>query len=96
MCCGQKRQAQASSPHAPVAKPTPVMPTSYQYFRPAPATISGVEFEYTGGRVLSVTGQGTGRQYRFAGYGARLVVDARDRASLAAVPQLRALPGTGR
>jgi hypothetical protein len=39
--------------------------------------------------VLTVTGQGTGYQYRFVGFGARVEVDARDRASLAAVPQLR-------
>jgi len=46
-------------------------------------------FEYRGGRVLTVIGQGTGFQYRFVGFGARVFVDARDRASLAAVPHLR-------
>jgi hypothetical protein len=46
-------------------------------------------FEYRGGRVLTVVGQGTGYQYRFVGFGARVSVDARDRASLAAVPYLR-------
>ena len=46
-------------------------------------------FEYRGGRVLTVIGQGTGLQYRFVGFGARVYVDARDRASLAAVPLLR-------
>jgi hypothetical protein len=51
----------------------------------------GAEFEYLGGSVLTVIGQGTGWQYRFVGHGARLGVDYRDRASLAAVPQLRAV-----
>jgi hypothetical protein len=46
-------------------------------------------FEYRGGRSLTVIGKGTGYQYRFVGYGARLGVDPRDRASLAAVPGLR-------
>jgi hypothetical protein len=49
-------------------------------------------FEYQGGRVLTVIGQGTGLQYRFVGFGARVFVDARDRASLAAVPRLREVP----
>jgi hypothetical protein len=40
-----------------------------------------------------VTGQGTGYQYRFVGHGARLWVDARDRAPLAAVPHLREIRG---
>jgi hypothetical protein len=39
--------------------------------------------------VLTVIGQGTGLQYRFVGFGARVFVDARDRASLAAAPHLR-------
>jgi hypothetical protein len=46
-------------------------------------------FEYRGGHVLTVIGRGTGYQYRFVGFGARVSVDARDRASLAAVPHLR-------
>ncbi len=46
-------------------------------------------FEYRGGRVLTVIGQGTGYQYRFVGFGARVFVDARDRASLAVVPHLQ-------
>jgi hypothetical protein len=40
-----------------------------------------------------VIGQGTGFQYRFVGYGARLDVDPRDRLSLAAVPSLREVRG---
>jgi hypothetical protein len=48
-----------------------------------------VQFEYRGGGVLTVIGQATGIQYRFVGYGNRATVDSRDRASLAAVPQLR-------
>ena len=51
-----------------------------------------VEFEYQGGHILSVRGQGTGNQYRFIGHGARVAIDARDRASLAMVPGLRERP----
>ena len=54
-------------------------------------TTRGTHFEYRGGNSISVVGQGTGYQYRFVGYGARLSVDPRDHASLALVPQLREL-----
>jgi len=54
---------------------------------------SGIpRFEYQGGRTLTVVGQGTGYRYRFVGFGARLSVDPRDRASIAAVPELREVP----
>ena len=51
--------------------------------------LRGLEFEYLGGSVLTVIGQGTGMQYRFVGHGSRASVDPRDRASLARVLQLR-------
>ncbi|MCC6860525.1 MAG: hypothetical protein IT158_18305 [Bryobacterales bacterium] len=38
---------------------------------------------------LTVFGPVSGRRYRFAGQGARLAIDPRDRPSLAAVPRLR-------
>ena len=77
-CCGKTR-----APESPATPPTANAGTDA---RPA---IRETLFEYRGGRVLTVIGQGTGLQYRFVGFGARVFVDARDRASLAAVPRLR-------
>jgi hypothetical protein len=48
-------------------------------------------FEYTGVTALTAVGRVTGKRYRFGAPGARLEVDYRDRASLAAVPALRAV-----
>ena len=85
-CCGKNRAAavaaiqsaseSSSARHSGVA---------------AMNTTRGTHFEYRGGNSISVVGQGTGYQYRFVGYGARLSVDPRDHASLALVPQLREL-----
>jgi hypothetical protein len=92
-CCGKKRMTPGLvSPSA--ANTTPGGPANHNQARPpAGSEIRAAQFEYRGGRVLSVTGQGTGYQYRFIGHGARLDVDGRDRASLAAVPQLREVRG---
>ncbi len=46
-------------------------------------------FEYVGRTALTAIGGATGRRYRFEGPGARVVVDPRDRPSLAQVPTLR-------
>jgi hypothetical protein len=48
-----------------------------------------VVFEYIGRTALSAIGRGSGRQYRFDHPGARLTVDARDRASLDLLPMLK-------
>ena len=81
-CCGQKRALQQPVP-TPATRP----------HTPTPIAIAATaQFEYIGNRVLTVVGQGTGRQYRFVGNGARLTVDARDQSSLARVPGLRAVP----
>jgi len=79
-CCGKNRASLSttSPPRAPAARPPA-----------ASATATPAEFEYLGGSVLTVIGQGTGTQYRFVGHGARVRVDPRDRPSLAAVPRLR-------
>jgi hypothetical protein len=83
-CCGQKRQAQP-----PAANPTldRQRPAFDPHAGPSPA--GTVEIENVGERTLVVMGQATRRTYRFAGPGARLPVDRRDRASLARVPGLR-------
>jgi hypothetical protein len=48
-----------------------------------------VVFEYIGRTAVSVLGRASGIQYRFNAPGARLTVDARDRASLDALPMLK-------
>jgi hypothetical protein len=76
-CCGNKRAAisKTLSPQPSLAK-TPVL-------KPV------VWFQYTGVRVLTVIGKATNTRYRFFYSGARQAVDARDYATLAAVPSLR-------
>jgi len=81
-CCGQKRVAQLPA-NAPASNQPAMSPV---------ARVNTAMFEYLGSRVLTVVGQGTGRQYRFVGNGAKLTVDGRDRPSLAVVPGLRPLP----
>jgi hypothetical protein len=49
-------------------------------------------FEYLGATAITVVGSVTGRQYRFATPGVPVVVDARDRWSLARVPLLHEVP----
>jgi hypothetical protein len=55
---------------------------------PPPVRLFTVCFEYSGRTALTAVGGATGQRYRFDGPGARVVVDARDRPSLAAVPNL--------
>jgi hypothetical protein len=50
---------------------------------------SSVVFEYVGQTALSIIGPATRTSYRFDRPGARVMVDTRDRNSLAAVPVLR-------
>ncbi len=55
---------------------------------------AGVDyFEYTGSTGMTVQGGFTKRIYRFDRPGARMAVDARDTASMRAVPRLRLLRG---
>lgn len=84
-CCGKNRSVATATTRSAVNAPAT---------RPHSASAAGnvsrpTSFEYVGGRGVTVIGQGTGYQYRFVGRGARLSVDPRDRASLAAVPGLR-------
>jgi hypothetical protein len=85
-CCGKSRQAVGSAVsrpnHASGVQPVPFRKT----YGPAAGAVT---FEYQGGGALTVTGQGTGEQYRFVGHGSRVNVDSRDRASLLVVPSLR-------
>ncbi len=86
-CCGNKRSNPSSLDKA--SKPLAALVQPRVFSAPVGIAPRGPEFEYLGGNVLTVTGQGTGLQYRFVGHGARVSIDPRDRASLARVPQLR-------
>jgi hypothetical protein len=87
-CCGKSRSNSAAALPIPANAASALQPKSAVAALPPSR---GAEFEYRGGNVLTVIGQGTGWQYRFVGHSAKLGVDSRDRASLAAVPQLRAV-----
>lgn len=50
-------------------------------------------FEYVGRTSLTVIGPATRTSYRFMRPGARVMVDGRDRASLATIPLLRLVGG---
>jgi hypothetical protein len=83
-CCGKGReQLRGTSPQPQAFSPgSSAMP-------PPPARRFVACFEYVGRTALTVLGPVTGKRYRFDGPGARVVVDLRDRPSLAAVPHLR-------
>jgi len=82
-CCGQRREQQR------------ITSSAFAHERAAPHPSAGrlpmgaVYFEYIGETAITVVGSVTGRQYRFATPGVPVVVDARDRWSLARVPLLR-------
>jgi len=52
-----------------------------------------VYLQYVGASGLTAIGTATGRRYRFDGPGAVVAADPSDRASLAAVPNLRLVAG---
>lgn len=87
-CCGQNRQA-LNQAGARATNANRATRATYPTVPATPSPLPAAVFEYTGDRVLTVVGQGTGFPYCFAGRGARFTVDGRDRASLAQVPQLR-------
>ena len=87
-CCGNKRSNAGSMGRETATSHAAARPYAMAALAGA-ATLRGPEFEYLGGSVLTVIGQGTGMQYRFVGHGSRVSIDPRDRASLARVPQLR-------
>ena len=59
----------------------------------APASRATILFEYVGRATLAVVGPATRTAYRFDRPGARVLVDLRDRASLASIPVLRQVGG---
>ena len=81
MCnCGHKRTAysQQSSPDTqPTKMNIPVQTAAY------------VSFEYIGKTALTVTGNVTGKQYRFNNPGTRQNIDFRDVPGMIAIPVLK-------
>jgi hypothetical protein len=78
MCCGSSRALHAQPAAIPPARA--VVGTA-----PARSPNYVAYFEYTGKTAITVVGPVSGVRYRFPTTGARLAVDLRDRASLAAV-----------
>ena len=77
-CCGERReQLRTEFSARGVRRPKPIN--------------GHVIFEYTGPASAVVRGTVTGRGYAFAGYGARVAIDARDAPSLIDTPYLQAL-----
>lgn len=82
-CCGQRRAQQQNRSSV------------FVHDLAAPRTSTGrfpmgrAYFEYIGPTAMTAVGAVTGRQYRFSTPGVPVVVDARDRWSLAHVPSLR-------
>ena len=84
-CCGNQRtQFPAIRPHHP-----PSSPAAKSVPEAAPVRQFVVCFEYVGQSGLTAIGGATGQRYRFDRPGARIVVDPRDRPSLATVPNLK-------
>ena len=83
MCCGNKRtsfftNSQNTSGLRPL---TPAMQARVTYF------------QYLGRGPLTVRGRNSGASYRCAGYGSKVAVQMTDRASLAAVANMREVKG---
>ncbi len=84
-CCGSQRtQFQADRRSLPQSSPV----AKSQGFTTPPRRFV-ICFEYVGQTGMTAIGGATGWCYRFDRPGARVIVDPRDRPSLAAVPNLR-------
>jgi hypothetical protein len=89
-CCGKMRR-QIAATFTPPLDSSRSQPAEFR--RPAGRLsrfpMGTVYFEYVGVTAITAVGTVTGRQYRFSAPGVPVVVDARDRWSLAKVPNLR-------
>ena len=81
-CCGQRRAQQRRTSSAFVHELAAPRPSADRL------PMGAAYFEYIGATAITVVGNVTGRQYRFATPGVRVMVDARDRWSLASIPLL--------
>jgi hypothetical protein len=86
VCCGQRRQ-QMRGQAMPVRQAA--NPASPAGFAQKPVQQPRTTFRYVGKTAITAVGPISGREYRFGYPGAIVQVDPRDRASLAAVPNLR-------
>jgi hypothetical protein len=82
-CCGQRRAQQRNMSSAFVHELVAPRASASSF------PMGRAYFEYVGQTAITAVGSVTGRQYRFATPGVPVVVDARDRWSLARVPLLR-------
>jgi hypothetical protein len=85
-CCGQRRQ-QMRSQAIPVRQAS--IPAEPVRLSQSPIQEQGAAFQYVGKTAMTAVSPLSGRQYRFGYPGAVVRVDARDSASLAAIPNLR-------
>lgn len=87
-CCGQRRAAWAG---APAQRPTNTAPAAAiaTAAHAVPARLLRIVYEFVGTRPLMLASPHTGKRYRFDRPGARLEIDARDRALVDARPELR-------
>lgn len=84
MCCGQ-RLTKPSGAFRPTREPV------NRFASPVRQVLPNPRFEHVGTGNLVVRGPLSGQHYRFAGRGATVAVDPRDRAALTFVPQIREL-----
>ncbi|MEP6748468.1 MAG: hypothetical protein ABJB86_12125 [Bacteroidota bacterium] len=83
MCnCGNKRGGLAERPVAKLSGSTPVQQTGGSMW-------PDVNFTYTGQSALTVTGNITGRNYRFNAPGEQQLIDYRDAPHMMKVPVLK-------
>jgi hypothetical protein len=85
-CCGQNRQQMRIQP---TAVRQPDNPAKVAGSEESLIHQQGTKFQYVGETALTAIGLPSRRLYRFAHPGAVVLVDPRDIASLAAVPNLR-------
>jgi hypothetical protein len=90
-CCGnQRNQLNQNQPGSRINRPAIKQVNSPGTSEPPNvARYSAIFFEYYGKTGMTVWGQSTGKRYRFDGPGSRVIIDPRDRPSLAIVPQLK-------
>lgn len=82
-CCGQRRAQQRTTPSAFVHELAVPRASAGRF------SMGTTYFEYLGQTGITAVGRATGQQYRFTTPGVPVLVDARDRRSLAQVPNLR-------
>ncbi len=89
-CCGRKRE-DLKTPSAFTDRASSLVgpPWKAQARNATPEARPKIVFEYTGNTAMAVIGAVSRLRYTFIKTGSRVEVDARDHASLAAVPHLR-------